>query len=169
MHVITLLLIEWEFISIINCTCYSVTYMGTRPLNKGTNRPITLCTVKLFIQLMYNKNDHLAKWSIFCQIFDVFFRLYNPFAPLDPRRPLHMLCICIATFNCPKGILGLGGKASKNKLKDASFIFSMTNVTILSVFRTHAQRKNRKVSKMKGTYILNILALLLFENLQRIY
>ena len=64
-HVIILLLIEWEFISIINCTCYSVTYMGTRPLNKGTNRPITLCTVKLFIQLMYNKNDHLAKWSIF--------------------------------------------------------------------------------------------------------
>ena len=70
MHVITLLLIEWEFISIINCTCYSVTYMGTRPFNKGTNRPITLCTVKLFIQLMYNRNDHLAKWSIFCQIFD---------------------------------------------------------------------------------------------------
>ena len=46
MRVITLLLIEWEFISIINCTCYSVTYMGTRQLNKGTNRPITLCTVK---------------------------------------------------------------------------------------------------------------------------
>ena len=45
--------------------------MGTRPLNKGTNRPITLCTVKLFIQLIYNKNDHLAKWSIFGQIFDV--------------------------------------------------------------------------------------------------
>ena len=81
MHVITLLLIKWDFISIINSTCYSVTYMGTRPLNKGINRPITLCTVKLFIQLMYNKNDHLAKWSIFCQIFDVFFRLYNPFAP----------------------------------------------------------------------------------------
>ena len=143
--------------------------MGTRPLNKGTNRPTTLCTVKLFIQLMYNKNDHLAMWSIFCQIFDVFFCLYNPFSPLDPRRPLHMLYICIATFNCPKGILGLGGKASKNKLKDASFIFSITNVTILSIFRTHVQKEYRKVSKMKGTYILNILALLLFENLQRIY
>ena len=144
--------------------------MGTRPLNKGTNRPITLCTVKLFIQLMYNKNDHLAKWSIFCQIFDVFFRLYitSP-PPLDPRRPLHMLYICMATFNCPKGILGLGGKASKNKLKDVSFIFSMTNVTILSIFRMHAQMEYRKVSKMKSTYILNILALLLFENLQRIY
>ena len=133
--------------------------MGTRPLNKGTDRPITLCTVKLFIQLMYNENDHLAKWSIFCQIFDVFFRLYNPFAPLDPRRPLYMLYICIATFNCPKGILGLGGKASKNKLKGASFVFSMTNVTILSIFRAHAQKEYRKVSKMKGTYILNILAL----------
>ena len=82
--------------------------MGTRPLNKGTNRPITLCTVKLFMQLMYNKNDHLAKWCIFCQIFDVFFDYTTPF-PLDPRRPLHMLYICMATFNCPKGILGLGG------------------------------------------------------------
>ena len=55
-----------------------------------------------------------------------------------------MLYICIATFNCPKGILDLGGgEASKNKLK-----FFL---------------------EMKGTYILNILELLLFENLQRIY
>ena len=108
----------------------------------------------------------------FCQIFNVFFRLYNPLPPpppLDPRRHLHMLYICIATFNCPKGILGLGGKASKNKLKDANFSFSVTNVTILSIFRTHAQKEYRKVLEMKGTFILNILALLLFENLQRIY
>ena len=98
----------------------------------------------------------------FCQIFNVFFRLYNPFPPLDPRRHLHMLYICTATF------VG-GGEASKNKLKDASFIFSMTNVTILSIFGTHAQKDYHKVSVMKGTYILNILALLLFENLQRIY
>ena len=47
--------------------------------------------------------------SIFCQIFYVFFRLYTPFPPLDPRSPLHMLYICIAPFNCPKGILGLEG------------------------------------------------------------
>ena len=45
----------------------------------------------------------------------------------------------------------------------------MTNVTILSIFRTHAQKDYSKVLEMKGTYILNILALLLFENLQRIY
>ena len=108
----------------------------------------------------------------FCQILNVLFRLYNPFPPLDPRRHLQMLYICKAKFNCPNGILGLGrwGEgASKNKLKDASFIFSMTNVTILRIFRTHAQKEYRKVLEMKGTYILNILALLLFENLQRIY
>ena len=45
----------------------------------------------------------------------------------------------------------------------------MTNITILSIFRTHAQKGYRKVLEMKGTFILNILALLLFENLQRIY
>ena len=45
----------------------------------------------------------------------------------------------------------------------------MTNVTILSIFRTHKQKEYRKVLEMKGTYILNVLALLLFENLQRIY
>ena len=84
------------------------------------------------------------------------FAYTTPFPPLDPRRPLHMLNICKATFNCPKGILGIGGKATKNKLKDAIFIFSMTNVTIFSIFRTHAQKEYRKVSKMKGTYILNI-------------
>ena len=89
---------------------------------------------------------------------DVLLSLIQPLPPLDPRRPLHMLYICIATFNCPKGILGLGGgEASKNKLKYSSFIFSMTNVTILSIFRTHAQKEYRKFLKMKGTYILNIL------------
>ena len=45
----------------------------------------------------------------------------------------------------------------------------MTNVTILSIFRAHLQKDYRKVLEMKGAYILNILALLLFENLQRIY
>ena len=96
---------------------------------------------------------------------DVFFRLYNPFPPLDPRRPLHMLYIYIMTSNCPKGILGLAGEASKNKLKGTSFIFSMTNITILSIFRTHAQKEYCKVLGRKDIYILNNLELLLFENL----
>ena len=45
----------------------------------------------------------------------------------------------------------------------------MTDVTILSIFRTHAQKEYRKVLEITGTSFLNILALLLFENLQRIY
>ena len=68
----------------------------------------------------------------------------------------------IATCRCPKGILGLGGKASKNKLKDTSFIFSMPNDTLLCVFRTHAQNEYGKVWEMKSIPILNTLALLLF-------
>ena len=68
-------------------------------------------------------------------------------------------------YTTPLGILGLGGKASKNKLKDTSFIFSMTNITILSIFRTHAQKEHCKVLETKDIYILNILVLLLFENL----
>ena len=35
----------------------------------------------------------------------------------------------------------------------------MTNVTILGVFRTHAQKEYGKISEMKNTYILNIVAL----------
>ena len=40
----------------------------------------------------------------------------------------------------------------------------MTNVTVLSVFRTHAQSEYSKVLEMKSTSILNVLALLLLEN-----
>ena len=42
----------------------------------------------------------------------------------------------------------------------------MTNVLILSVFRTHTQNGYQKVLEMKNTSVLNILALLLFENKQ---
>ena len=83
---------------------------------------------------------------------DAFFGLYNAF-PLDPRRPLHMLYIFIGTYHCPKA-----------KLKDTDFIFPVTSVTVLGVFRTHAQKEYRNVFKLKSTSILNILALLLLEN-----
>ena len=38
----------------------------------------------------------------------------------------------------------------------------MTIVTILGVFRTHAQKEYGKVKEMKSNYILYILALLSF-------
>ena len=60
--------------------------------------------------------------------------------------------------------VGGGGKASKNKLKDTVFIFQMTTVTILGVFRTHAQKEYGRVWEMKSIPLHNILALLLFYN-----
>ena len=68
------------------------------------------------------------------------------------------------TFNCPKGILGLGGSICI-KLKDTSVIFSMTNITISNIIRKHAQKEYCKVLESNGIYILNNLVILLFENL----
>ena len=51
--------------------------------------------------------------------------------------------------------MGLGG-ASKNKLKDTSLIFPLTNITILGLFRMHAKKEYGKVLEMKSTYILNV-------------
>ena len=64
-----------------------------------------------------------------------------------------------------KGHLGSRGgvKASKIKLKDLNFLFSLTNVSILSIFCAHARKEYRKIEKMKGTYIHNIFVLLLLE------
>ena len=70
--------------------------------------------------------------------------------------------VAINIYNICKGHLGLGGKASKNKPKDTSFIFPMTNITILGVFRMHAQMEYGKVLEVKSTYILYLLALLFF-------
>ena len=64
--------------------------------------------VYIFIQLMYNKNDHLAKQSIFVRCLMSSLASTAP-SPLEPRRPLHMLYLFIGTYHCPKGILGLGG------------------------------------------------------------
>ena len=49
-----------------------------------------------------------------------------------------------------KGHLGSRGEASKNKMKDTNFSFPMTKVTILGVFRTHAQKEYGKVWEMKS-------------------
>ena len=64
-----------------------------------------------FIQLMYIKNDRLAKQSIFVRCLMTSFACTTPPPPLDPRRPLLIVCMFIATFHCPKGIFGLGGES----------------------------------------------------------
>ena len=78
--------------------------------------------------------------------------------PPRPKMTFGQRHVAINIYNICKGHLGSRG-GSKNKLKDTSFIFPMTNVTILGVFRTHAQKEYGKVLEMKSTYIINILAL----------
>ena len=65
---------------------------------------------------------------------------------LSPPRPKILFRYVVNVYSdmsLSNGHLGSrrggGGEASKNKLKDTSFNFPMTNVTILSVFRMHAQ------------------------------
>ena len=69
---------------------------------------------------------------------------------------------------CSNDILGVGGggKHLKAKLIYTSFIIPMTDDLILSIFRTNAQNVYHKVQEMTSIFILNILALLLFENRQ---
>ena len=92
----------------------------------------------------------------------VSFSLFLDAFPPGPKIPFTYVVNVYSDMSFSKGHLGSRGKASKNKLKDTSFIFPITNVTILGVFRTHAQKGYGKVLEMKSTYILHILALLFF-------
>ena len=92
------------------------------------------------------------------------FAYTTPFPP-GPKTPLTHVVYLYNGVQLSKGHLGSRGEASTNKLKDTSFIFSMINLTILSIFRTLAQKEYCKILETKGIYILNNLVLLLFENL----
>ena len=70
----------------------------------------------------------------------VSFSLFLDAFPLNTRRPLDNDMSLLRYTTYVKGILGLGGKASKNKLKYTNLFFLMTNDTILGVFRTHFAR-----------------------------
>ena len=94
--------------------------------------------VYMFIQLMNNKNDHLANQSIFVRCLMSSLASTTPFPP-RPKTPFTYVVYVYSDMSLSKGHLGSRGKASKNKLKDTSFTFPVTNVTILSIFRTHAQ------------------------------
>ena len=101
------------------------------------------------------------------------FAYTTPSPPPRPKTPFTHVVYLYNDVQLSKGHLGSrgggGGVASKNKMKDTSFIFSMTKITILCIFRTHAQKEYCKVLETKGIYILNHLVLLLFENLSWIY
>ena len=70
-----------------------------------------------------------------------------------------------SNMSLSKGHLGSRrGGGFKNKLKDTSFIFPMTNVTILGKFRTHAQKDTVRFWIMKSTYILTFQHFYVFKS-----
>ena len=76
----------------------------------------------------------------------VSFSLFLDASPPRPKMPFGQRHVAINIYNICKGHLGSRGvKASKNKLKDTSFIFPKTYVTILDLFHTHAQKEYGKV------------------------
>ena len=96
------------------------------------------------------------------------FAYRTPFPP-SPKTPFTHVVYLYNDVQLSKGHTGSRGKASKNKLKDTSFILSMINITNLSIFRMHAQKEYCKVLETKDINILNNLVLLRFENLQWIF
>ena len=89
----------------------------------------------------------------------VSFSLFLDAFPPKPKMPFTYVVNIYSNMSLSERHLGSrGGKASKNKLKNTSFIFPMTNVRILGVFRTHVQKEYGKVWEMKSTPILNVLA-----------
>ena len=111
--------------------------------------------VYIFIQLMYNKNDHLAKQSLFVRCLMSYLASTTPFPP-RPKTPFTYVVYIYSDVSLSKGQLGSRG--------GTSFTFPVTNVTILSIFRTHVQEGYCKVLEMNSTSIWYSLALLLFEN-----
>ena len=81
-----------------------------------------------------------------------------PPPPPRPKMPFTYVVNIYSHMSLSKGHVGSrgGGKASLNKLKDTSFIFPMTNVILLGVFRKHAQKEYGKVWETKSIPILSL-------------
>ena len=68
--------------------------------------------VYIFIQLMYNKNDNLAKQSIFVRCLMSSLASTAPFSP-KPKTPFTYVVYVYSDMSLSKGHLGSRGKASK--------------------------------------------------------
>ena len=82
------------------------------------------------------------------------------YATCDLRCVLHMLCMYVATFHCTNAILDQwrGGEEKHLKLNlKTCFNFPMTNVTYLSIFRTHAQKEDITLFDSKSTSIHSLI------------
>ena len=65
--------------------------------------------VYIFIQLLYNKNEHLAKQSIFVRCLMSSLASTNPFPP-RPKTPFTYVVYVYSDMSLPKGYLGFRGE-----------------------------------------------------------
>ena len=66
--------------------------------------------VHIFIQLMYNKNDHLAKQSIFARCMMSSFAPTTPYPP-RPKAPFTYVVYVYSDMSLSKGHLGSRGES----------------------------------------------------------
>ena len=79
------------------------------------------------------------------------------FAPL---LTLQILCMYVATFHCPNAILDQWRGEEEKHIKlnwKTCFNFKLTNVTYLSIFRTHAQKEDITLFDSNSTSIHSLL------------
>ena len=103
----------------------------------------------------------VCHWKGESGVFQFVCRCFPPSPPPPPPRPKMPFTYVVNIYShmsLSKGHVGSrgGGKASLNKLKDTSFIFPMTNVILLGVFRKHAQKEYGKVWETKSIPILSL-------------
>ena len=85
------------------------------------------------------KNYDVCHWKDETGVFQFIFRCPPPPPPPRPKMPFGQRHVALNIYNICKGHLGSRGEVYKNKMKDTSFIFPITNVTSLGVFRTTYQ------------------------------
>ena len=85
----------------------SVTCMRYRPLHYGKEM-VYHDRVYIFIQLMYNKNDHFANQSIFVRCWMSSLASIAPFSP-RPKTPFTYVVYFYSDMSLSKGHLGSRG------------------------------------------------------------
>ena len=153
MHVIYLLLFEWEFILIINCARYTVTGVGNRPLNLGKQSSYiyhdrvyyiylySWCTIKTTILQsgLFLSDD----WCLLS--------LIQPLSLPRPKTPFQHVVYLYNEVQLSKGHLGSrGGKHLKTNWKTPVSSFQWQTSQFLVYFVRMRRRNTAKFWKRRA-------------------
>ena len=151
--------LHFNIVNKVTPRSFLLIYMWNWPLHWGNKWSITIeyiflyswCTIKTTIW-------QSSLFFVRCLLSSLAFTTPSPPPPRHKTLCTYVVYV-YSDMALSKGHLGSRGGASKNKLKDISFALQVTNVTILSKFRTFAQEGYCKVLEMNITSILYSLAL----------